>query len=1034
VLIPTNAPVEEHAKLLLSRMHRDGDYGNAASLGGEGNKNAGDVERHSEQALNQTESPEFKSWFSNSKVVDKEGKPLTVYHGTDADFNTFKLAKEGSLGKGIYLTPKPEVASSYANESANAEKRTTGQNVKPVYANLKNPLEVDRTEHINPAEGALQKLGHSKEKASAIAEKALETKGNITGEIYSKAIKAGHDGIIVRNADNTIHEIVAFKPEQVKSSTGNSGEFNPNNKDIRYSEYPEDLSNVQVGDPARKGFFGKVGSAATDKVSALDPQASEGLNRALSKRSRLHAELGDLPVRDILALKPTQQEIDKAFAYRRFKYTGEDEGVTSVTPKEEAISKIMEDGLFGKVGDRRLENGMKVRMANGELRTPGRDEWYANDSLNKEALRAFTSNPNSPESKYLRNKWIDYVVSKAGEGAREDMTMAIDERIKALNGGYSRAGSSNVEFNALRKAEGYGLPKELRETNGLTAIRRYANRAANDLAFYEELQSNPRVAAALGIRDQEGNIPKVKGVQMLSGHKDVQDAMKFVYNDFESVYSHPKTMAAARMVASSLIQTLSGVRDIAAAPVQMLPYMHKFEDVGAFFKGITNMRKEIRNSVEFGARSTMMDADRWHTMETGDKFVDFANKFSEVMRKYTGRDAMEQGVRLGTFAIGKEFAQLNAMRASAGDRKSIKWLEKFGTLVDGEKLSDPTKLEAEDYNQIAKNFVDRNQGTYDARGLSAGTMEGPLAPFLALSRWSIEKSNVIWKDVVVPAKTGENYLPLLTYTLGTFMTGAAIRELNEFMTGKKSQTASLSEAMNAGNKEHTVAALVNLMQLGGLAGVMSDIAKMGTDAVVEHQLPKSINFPLVGFLTDNVAQGLADWASAIDGGADKFETTANLVYQIMKNGVQDVRAMDSRVVNADQTDRQNKFRDLRVFKKLNDYDVPSLSNMHVNPLLNPEEKKFKQTEDVGEAARMLPELIQKAIKEADGNPEKLASKLRGLKSNSYQTMPSPDAEPKQFMDYISHLRQTQGDSVAMQRLADYLRQRDVNKIKGQMVP
>jgi hypothetical protein len=40
-----------------------------------------------------TESPFFKAWFGNSKVVDGKGNPLKVYHQTDADFDVFNLSK-----------------------------------------------------------------------------------------------------------------------------------------------------------------------------------------------------------------------------------------------------------------------------------------------------------------------------------------------------------------------------------------------------------------------------------------------------------------------------------------------------------------------------------------------------------------------------------------------------------------------------------------------------------------------------------------------------------------------------------------------------------------------------------------------------------------------------------------------------------------------------------------------------------------------------------------------------------------------------
>lgn len=69
----------------------------------------------------------FKKWFGDwekspktaSKVVDENGEPLVLFHGTDVNFNVYDLNKigEGSdlLGKGIYLTENKEIANFYAN-------------------------------------------------------------------------------------------------------------------------------------------------------------------------------------------------------------------------------------------------------------------------------------------------------------------------------------------------------------------------------------------------------------------------------------------------------------------------------------------------------------------------------------------------------------------------------------------------------------------------------------------------------------------------------------------------------------------------------------------------------------------------------------------------------------------------------------------------------------------------------------------------------------------------------------------------------
>ncbi|MBQ9789955.1 MAG: hypothetical protein IJW31_10220 [Lentisphaeria bacterium] len=44
----------------------------------------------------QTETLQFKNWFKDSKVVDENGEPLIVYHGTNADFTVFDTEKFGA--------------------------------------------------------------------------------------------------------------------------------------------------------------------------------------------------------------------------------------------------------------------------------------------------------------------------------------------------------------------------------------------------------------------------------------------------------------------------------------------------------------------------------------------------------------------------------------------------------------------------------------------------------------------------------------------------------------------------------------------------------------------------------------------------------------------------------------------------------------------------------------------------------------------------------------------------------------------------
>lgn len=181
--------------------------------------------------LESIDSPAFKQWFKNSKIVDSEGNPLRVYHGTDKYFTSFRLSREGVLGKGIYLTPDPKRASGYSTDSAFGDTRTDGTNVIPLYASIKNPLVVKDDENgRNPSVAALVALGVDRKKALAIVEKAFEQKGNLHSQIYKRAIDQGYDGIVVYRGDE-LFEVVAFDPRQVKSAISNT-DYSPYKTDI----------------------------------------------------------------------------------------------------------------------------------------------------------------------------------------------------------------------------------------------------------------------------------------------------------------------------------------------------------------------------------------------------------------------------------------------------------------------------------------------------------------------------------------------------------------------------------------------------------------------------------------------------------------------------------------------------------------------------------------------------------------------------------------------------------------------------------
>lgn len=165
-----------------------------------------------------TETPEFKSFYGNSMLVDEDGSPLVIYHGTadninEFDFNHPNRKDTGWLGTGVYTTDSPILAKMYADQKAQ-RKRTagmqdgTGANIMPLYARLENPYMATLAD---------------KEQIRSGGRKAADA-------FREKLIAEGYDGVIMP-IDNQSNEIVIFDNRAVKSQF-NSGTWSTETANI----------------------------------------------------------------------------------------------------------------------------------------------------------------------------------------------------------------------------------------------------------------------------------------------------------------------------------------------------------------------------------------------------------------------------------------------------------------------------------------------------------------------------------------------------------------------------------------------------------------------------------------------------------------------------------------------------------------------------------------------------------------------------------------------------------------------------------
>ncbi|MDH2997160.1 hypothetical protein A1D22_05670 [Pasteurellaceae bacterium LFhippo2] len=248
----------------------------------------------------QVRTPSFKQWFGDwendpenaSKVVnEKTGEPLVVYHGSrSSQFNEFKKGERSKYG--AFFTSKLSVAETY------------GGNVEQVFLNLKDAKEFDAKNNkyhnitgVQPSFTYYTEDGlytfNSYDEASQFAKEHDDYWGEIV-DFYPKGVSnedigraahyQGRKGAIIRNVrDEAVgggkvsDVFIVYDSNNIKSATRNTGEFDGNNPDIRYSKRQSAMDQAKSGkSEPDKGIFEEGFKAAYNKASSkLDEQLSD---------------------------------------------------------------------------------------------------------------------------------------------------------------------------------------------------------------------------------------------------------------------------------------------------------------------------------------------------------------------------------------------------------------------------------------------------------------------------------------------------------------------------------------------------------------------------------------------------------------------------------------------------------------------------------------------------------------------------------------------------------------------------------------
>ena len=352
-------------------------------------------------------TPAFKKWFGDwendpanaSKVVDSNGEPLPVYHGTTKEFTIFNKKELGTGTKatlgylGFFFTDDKSLAIDFTRKKwiSPKSKLKEGSKVIDAFLNIRNPKYMSIDEYIIVD-------NNNRDSESII-------------KYQKKLVRQGFDGVIVEKAQmywqSKMREFdgkqyVAFEPNQIKLADGTNTTFDGINPDIRFmagGKLADNIFDYLIKEkgfaPLGKGFWGK--SNCTIKIDFSNV---------------LYQQNGDNRV----WLSPIEySDYKKAFTILEFHCKDKNKGIGTALLKE----IIQGADLFGYTIFIEPTSMKKYRVET-DINTNDLKQWYSkydfkpiNDNYSD---NVWLRNPNNPDIRFMAGGNIDDVLDKMLQG------------------------------------------------------------------------------------------------------------------------------------------------------------------------------------------------------------------------------------------------------------------------------------------------------------------------------------------------------------------------------------------------------------------------------------------------------------------------------------------------------------------------------------------------------------------------------------------------------------------------------------------
>ena len=313
----------------------------------------------------QVRTPEFKEWFGDwendptnaSKVVDENGEPMVVYHGTSVSSRRFFKFKDGAPN---WFTPSEYYAKAF----------TFDEDIPVMYPSF---IKIKKLLYLGYIDGdvisgKIRSLsldtGISESSIRYIVSKERADKVyQITNSPLFKreAVALGYDGMMAFEAG--VDSFAVFSPSQVKSATENTGSFDGMNDDIRYNFHnavEQDDLDIQDLEEVATSMAEVLGE---DVRIIHDAAEIEGRNESETNRMRGAKGWYDPKTGQVVVVLPNAESADDVEATILHEVVG-----------HKGLQELVGKDQFGKFLDEVFE-GANEAVRNGIVERSKRYGW-----------------------------------------------------------------------------------------------------------------------------------------------------------------------------------------------------------------------------------------------------------------------------------------------------------------------------------------------------------------------------------------------------------------------------------------------------------------------------------------------------------------------------------------------------------------------------------------------------------------------------------------------------------------------------------